>query len=98
MRRPGALAREEAEALRNVMRVGWGQNNPAFRQVYTTLFIPDGTPEQVSWFNELQRVSTSPENAVRLSEASWDNDLSEEAARISVPTLVLHARQDGIVP
>src|SRR5689334_7250914 len=47
MRRPGELAREEAETLRNVMRVGWGQNNPAFRQVYTTLFMPDGTPEQV---------------------------------------------------
>ncbi|MFL5731792.1 MAG: alpha/beta fold hydrolase, partial [Chloroflexia bacterium] len=98
LRRPGAVAQEEALMLRNIMKVGWGQNNHAFRQVYTTLFLPDGTPEQVSWFNELQRVSTSPENAVRLSEASWDNDLSEDAVQISVPTLVLHARQDAIVP
>jgi len=98
LRRPGAVPRAEAEALHNVMQIGWGRNNPAFRQVYTTLFIPDGGPEQVNWFNELQRLSTSPENAVRLSQASWETDISDAAAQLTVPTLVMHARQDAVVP
>ena len=46
-----------------LIRLGWGQENPAFRQVYTTLFIPQGTPEQIRWLNDLQRISTSPELA-----------------------------------
>lgn len=97
-RRPGTRPKEEAAALQNIMQVGWGRDNPAFRQVYTTLFMPDGTPEQIRWFNELQRVSTSADTAVRLSAASWDSDLSEAAAQLSVPTLVLHAREDAVVP
>ena len=48
-----------------LMRVGWGQENPAFRQVFTSQFIPGGTKEREDWFNELQRISTSPEDAVR---------------------------------
>ena len=98
LRRSGGLPGEEAVALHNVMKVGWGQNNPAFRQVYTTLFIPDGTPEQITWYNDLQRLATSPQNAIRLSEVSWRIDLSECAPQVSVPTLVLHAKQDAIAP
>ncbi len=49
--------REERELLLSLIRVGWGKDHPAFRQVFTSLFIPDGTPEQVNWFNELQRIS-----------------------------------------
>jgi pimeloyl-ACP methyl ester carboxylesterase/DNA-binding CsgD family transcriptional regulator len=98
LRRPDAISSAEAAMLHNVMQVGWGRNTPAFRQVYTTLFIPGGTPEQVDWFNELQRLSTSPGNAVRMSEESWGTDISETARQLAVPTLVMHARQDAVVP
>ena len=64
--RGSAVDVEQAEAMLTLMRTGWGQDNPAFRQVFTSLFVPGGTPEQMDWFNELQRKTTSPENAVRI--------------------------------
>ncbi|HET9493381.1 MAG TPA: alpha/beta fold hydrolase [Chloroflexia bacterium] len=88
----------EAEALLALIRTGWGRDNPAFRQMFTTLFIPDATPEQAQWFNDLQRLSTSPENAARSSEVSYSLDLTEVARAARVPTLVLHAREDAVVP
>jgi serine/threonine protein kinase/DNA-binding SARP family transcriptional activator/pimeloyl-ACP methyl ester carboxylesterase len=89
---------EEVKTLRQVMQIGWGKPNAAFRQVYTTLFIPDGTPEQIHWFNDLQRISTAPEVAVRIAMADWSDDLTALARKVAVPTLVLHAREDAVVP
>jgi pimeloyl-ACP methyl ester carboxylesterase len=80
------------------MRDGWGQNNPAFRQIFTSLFIPGGTPEQMNWWNDLQRKTTSAENAVSMRRA-WDNiDISDLLPRVKVPTLVLHCRDDAVQP
>ena len=89
---------EEVKTLRQIMQIGWGKENAAFRQVYTTLFIPDGTPEQTHWFNELQRISTAPEVAVRIATADWSDDLTDLARQVAVPTLVLHVREDAVVP
>ena len=50
----------------NVIRVGWGKENPAFRQLFTTMLIPDGTEEQKEWLNELARISATPENAATM--------------------------------
>jgi DNA-binding winged helix-turn-helix (wHTH) protein/pimeloyl-ACP methyl ester carboxylesterase len=88
----------QREALESLVRHGWGQDNPAFRQVFTSLFIPGGTPEQMEWFNDLQRISTSPENAVRLLGSFGDIDVVDLLPKVSVPTLVLHARNDARVP
>lgn len=88
---------EEAHALINLMKIGWGRDNPAFRQVFTTLFMPEGTPEQINWFNDLQRISTSPANAVRMETAFYNIDVSDLLPKVSVPTLVLHARNDAMV-
>jgi pimeloyl-ACP methyl ester carboxylesterase/tRNA A-37 threonylcarbamoyl transferase component Bud32 len=90
--------RSELDLMIEMVRVGWGKDHPAFRQVFTTLFIPEGTPEQFSWMNELQRVSTSPENAVRLLSAFHQLDAKQAAMQLRVPTLVLHARGDLRVP
>jgi len=89
---------EEAHALINLMKIGWGRDNPAFRQVFTTLFMPEGKPKQISWFNDLQRISTSPENAVRMETAFYNIDVSDLLPEVTVPTLVLHARDDAMVP
>jgi len=80
------------------MRQGWGQENPAFRQVFTSLFIPDATPEQARWFNDLQRIAVSPENAVRIREVMDHLDVSELLPQVMVPTLVLHCREDAVQP
>jgi len=88
----------EADTEIQMIRLGWGRENPAFRQAFTTGFIPDGTPEQLRWFNELQRVSTSPEHAMRILKTSSMTDVSELLPRVTVPTLVLHPRDDARVP
>jgi pimeloyl-ACP methyl ester carboxylesterase len=91
-----ALAR--VQSLVSLSRTGWGSDTPAFRQMFTSLYIPGGTPEQLNWWNELQRVSTSPENAERLQEAIGIFDVSDMLSAVEVPTLVAHARRDHVIP
>jgi pimeloyl-ACP methyl ester carboxylesterase len=90
--------REARAGLQALIREGWGRDVPAFRQVFTTLFMPGATPEQAAWFNELQRVSSSPENAFRITEASGEIDVSELLGVVRAPTLVMHATGDAMVP
>ena len=89
---------QETETLLDLMRAGWDQDNPAFRQVFATLFMPEATADQMSWFDELQRRTTSPQNAIRFEEAFFSLDVTELAPEITTPTLVLHARGDAMVP
>ncbi len=89
---------EQADAMITLMRTGWGQENPAFRQIFTSLFVPGGTREQMSWFNDLQRNTTSPENAVRIRLVSDYMNVIELLPKVSVPTLVLHCREDAVQP
>jgi len=89
---------EQADAVLTLIRQGWGQENPAFRQIFTSLFIPGATAEQVQWFNELQQRTTSPENAARIRRAVDDIDVTDLLARVAVPTLVLHCRSDAGQP
>ena len=91
-------ARLEAETLENLVRLGWGRDNPAFRQVFTNLFIPGGRPEQHQWWNDLERLTTTPENAARTLRAFHEIDVSDVAARLEVPTLVMHSRGDARIP
>jgi len=86
------------EAMMVLVRIGWGQDNPAFRQLFTSLFMPDAPPENQAWFNELQRLTTSPENAVRLMRACGDVDVRHRLGAVRAPTLVLHARHDMRIP
>ena len=93
-----AEQREEAETLVKLIRLGWGRDNPAFRQVFTSQFIPDGTREQHQWFNDLERISASPETAATIVETLYRLDVTEEAKSLRIPTLVLHSRDDARVP
>lgn len=86
------------EAMLTLVLQGWGQESPAFRQFFTSFYIPDGNAEQMQWWNDLQRISTSPQNAVRLMAAFSEIDVRPLLPRLSVPTLVLHSRGDAAVP
>jgi pimeloyl-ACP methyl ester carboxylesterase len=87
----------ERTLLQNLIRVGWGRDNPAFRQVFGSLFLPEGTPEQHQWFNDLAK--TMPmENALRVRQASDVIDVRQEAEQVRAPALVLHASGDAMVP
>jgi class 3 adenylate cyclase/pimeloyl-ACP methyl ester carboxylesterase len=90
--------KEQAAAMMTLMRLGWGQEDPAFRQLFTSQFIPGGTKQQADWFNELQRISTSPADAVRNFKANGDIDVTDLLGKVTVPTLVMHARDDARVP
>lgn len=93
---PGAM--ERLDAMITLMRLGWGKNNPAFRQLFTTIFMPDAQPEHMAWFNELQRVSTSPENAVQFMEAFKKVDVVDLLPKVKCPTLVVHVDRDSVTP
>jgi len=97
-KRRDASARELRGGLQGLIQHGWAADNPAFRQVFTTLFMPDATPEQAAWFNELQRASASPEAAHRITEASAEADVTELLGGLRVKTLVMHATGDAMVP
>ena len=81
-----------------LVELGWGRDNPAFRQVYTTLLIPDSRPEQYSWFLDMQRMTISAQNVVRLMRTLDQVDIAALLPDIRSPTLVLHARHDRRVP
>ena len=89
---------EAQRALTSLMRLGWGLNNPAFCRTFTCRFIPDATPEHEQWFDELQRVSTSPENAARLMEVDDNIDVRPLLSQVKAPTLVVHCDRDHLVP
>jgi pimeloyl-ACP methyl ester carboxylesterase/DNA-binding CsgD family transcriptional regulator len=89
---------EEAETLVKLAELGWGQANPAFRQFFTTQFIPGGTAEQHRWFNELERISTSPRVAGRIMRVFNEIDVVDLLPLVRCPTLVLHASGDARVP
>jgi pimeloyl-ACP methyl ester carboxylesterase/DNA-binding CsgD family transcriptional regulator len=88
----------EYQAIADLARFGWGKDNPAFRQVFTSRFVPGATAEQMNWFNELCKRTTSPENAAKLMEARAKIDVVEFLEKVRTPTLVVHARDDQVVP
>ena len=91
-------ARSETEAMLSLIRSGWGQANPAFRRIFTTLFVPDATHEQMTWFDEMQRISAAPETAALMRLAREEVDVTDLLAQVVTPTLVMHAQDDAAVP
>src|SRR5262245_39989198 len=100
----GAFRRDDPDresfyrAMIDIIRLEWGSDNPTFRQVFTSRFIPEASDEQISWFNELCRKTLTPEIAARLLESRATLDVTALLGRVRTPTLVLHARNDGIAP
>jgi class 3 adenylate cyclase/pimeloyl-ACP methyl ester carboxylesterase len=90
--------KEAGEAVVTLVRLGWGQENPAFRQMFTSQFIPGANKEQADWFNEFQRISSSPADAARNLVANGEADVTSLLPQVRVPTLVMHARHDARVP
>lgn len=99
----GALRRSNEETERlyaAVMDLAklWGSDNSAFRQIFTSRFIPEGTNEQLRWFNDLCRKTVSPDMAPTLLRARAETDVTPLLPQVKTPTLVLHGRQDEVVP
>ncbi|MEK9968829.1 MAG: alpha/beta fold hydrolase [Ferrovibrio sp.] len=97
-RKRGEISRATTEHMVALTREGWAMDNPAFRQIFTSLMFPEATQEQSKWFNELQRISAEPETAARLMDSFGDYDVAALLPQIQCPTLVLHNRDDAMVP
>jgi len=91
-RSPEEMAEEET--YRSMIRVGWAKDDPVFRRVFTTRYIPDANEEQMRWFDDLQRMSTSPANAVTSRIARQQVAIGDQLDRITAPTIVLQALGD----
>ncbi len=96
--RESAAETEPAEALLTLIRHGWGTPGSPFLQAFASIYVPEGTREQIASLTELQRLTASPENAARLRAAVDRFDVGDLLGRVAVPTLVLHARNDGVQP
>ena len=100
----GRLHRGDPEANRfheighTMIRDGWGSPNTIYRHFFTSAYIPDATPDEAESFDELQRISTNTENALRILALNADVDATEYAAAVRTPTLILHCRGDRAVP
>jgi len=92
-----AARRERIQTMLGLVRTGWGQDNPAFRQFFSTLFMPDATQEQMDWYNDLQHRSTSPDTALQILKMVINLDVSSLLPQVTVPSLVLHSRGDAVV-
>ena len=97
-RRGDPEGQREYEAIVELVRLGWGKDNPAFRQIFTSRFIPGGTDEQVGWFNELCRKTSSPAMAAELLATRAHIQVTDLLAQVRVPTLVIHSRDDVVCP
>jgi pimeloyl-ACP methyl ester carboxylesterase/DNA-binding CsgD family transcriptional regulator len=98
LRRGTPDAALQFQAMVDLMRVAWGKSNPAFRQVFTSRFIPEGTAEQLQWFNDLCLKTAQGEIMARLFDARAGIDISASLNDVRVPVLVLHARGDEPIP
>lgn len=88
----------EGEALQVLTEAGWGRDEPSYRQLFTSRFMPGASREQMQWFNELQKISSSGKNAANVLAETAQIDVLPLLGQIDVPTLVLHARGDAQVP
>ena len=89
---------DKAATFLSMLRQGWGDETSAFMRAFASVFIPSGSTEQIKWFADLQRITTSPSNAVRIRQACDDIDVLAALSQVRAPTLVMHCRRDGVVP
>ncbi len=89
---------QEVETQLSAIELGWANDNPAFRQLFTSLTIPDGSAEQFRSFNDQIRQTVPPSNGAKIMRTYWSLDLRSIAPQVACPTQVFHARQDARIP
>lgn len=97
-RRGDPEAEAESKALMTLIRQGWNAKNPAYRQMVTSMFMPDASQEEADWFNEFQKECGPAENIARYRELFDDVDVSHLLADVKIPTLIVHSSGDAVAP
>lgn len=88
----------ERELLLQMIELGWGQNTPAYRQVFASRAMPEASAQAHAAFCAIQHASATPQQAQHLTRLFWQIDVSALLAQVRCPVLVLHARRDEVVP
>ena len=88
--------REKVQSIVSLARLGWHDENSAYRQIFTSRMLSDATKERMDAFNELLRKAASPECAARYHVARGEIDVRDLLAHVTAPTLVMHMRGDGM--
>jgi pimeloyl-ACP methyl ester carboxylesterase/DNA-binding CsgD family transcriptional regulator len=89
---------EEMEIRLKAFELGWPNHNVAFGQFFAASHAPNASPEHFRSLGELLRQTTTPDNAIRIIRSYSPLDLRNQLQRIRCPTLVLHAREDPVIP
>jgi class 3 adenylate cyclase/pimeloyl-ACP methyl ester carboxylesterase len=97
-RRGDPEATAESEALVTLIRQAWGRDNPAIRQTMTSMFMPDATAEEATWFNNFQRACGPADNIAQFREVFDSIDITDELSSVACPTLVIHCVGDAVAP
>ena len=97
-RRGSSAEAEMARAFIAIMQQGWGDEHSAFMRAFSSVYLPGGSPDQIKWFCDLQRVTASAENAIRIRSACDNIDVVDLLPQVKVPTLVFHSHNDSVVP
>jgi pimeloyl-ACP methyl ester carboxylesterase/DNA-binding winged helix-turn-helix (wHTH) protein len=97
-RRDSPEQQEMARAFLSIMRHGWGDEHSAFMKAFSSVYLPNGSTEQIKWFVDLQRITTNADIAARIRTALDDIDVVDLLPKVRAPTLVLHCRHDNVVP
>lgn len=93
-----ARVRKGLDLSKELILQGWGRRDAAHRQWFTSTFLPEGSADQYRWYNRLQKISAAPEVAARRVELVADLDVSALLPKVKAPTLVLHCRDDNVIP
>jgi pimeloyl-ACP methyl ester carboxylesterase/DNA-binding CsgD family transcriptional regulator len=89
---------EEAQALAGMIEVGWARKVGAFREVFARLLSPGGAADQITWWDDLQRLTTDASTAARLWRGFHEIDIRDQLPLVRAPTLVAHVKADSMVP
>lgn len=89
---------KEREAIIALTESGWGRDEATYRHIFSSTFMPEATKEELDWFNDFQRLTTSARNAARFLGEFGKIDVREKLSQIQVPTLVIHSKGDKRIP
>jgi pimeloyl-ACP methyl ester carboxylesterase len=84
----------QREAVITLVKHGWGKDSSVYRQIFSESFTPSATPREIDWFNDFQRQTVSPTNAITFLEIFSRLDVRHRLAELNIPTLIFHARGD----
>lgn len=97
-KRGSAKEAEMAKAWIAIMKQGWGDDDSALLRIFSSVWLPGASTEQLRWYANTLRKSTSAENAIRNRNTADGIDVVDLLPKVSAPTLILHCRHDNSVP